>query len=273
MSSHLIKYDKTLVLPPALCGSIGYYALMASHRDVVIDRYCRYDKRRKLMHRYDIADVNGRLTLTIPIVKPHFGTGATWNEAGVSAHGAWWNIHKVALWSAYGRTPFFEYYIDELMPYLQPRDGIQPESLMDLNMGIDAVIRRIAGIESNIRYELTPEEKEQLKKADIQTPPASQATSPKTGEDCSNETLQQKQCSPLLGELSLATEGYSNNQTPTSIKDHRNDDFNLATPVEYYQVRAEQQGFIPNLTILDLIFNMGPETPLVLKKIIENNIL
>ena len=211
------------MLPPALCGSIGYYALMASHRNVVIDRYCRYDKRRKLMHRYDIADVNGRLTLTVPIAKPRIG--ATWNDAGVSAHGGWWNIHKVALWSAYGRTPFFEYYIDELMPYLQPRDGIQPESLMDLNISFDAIIRRIAGIESNIRYELTQTEKELIDK-----------------KDC-------------------------------LISDYRNSNFDLNTPIEYYQVRASQQGFIPNLTMLDLIFNMGPETPLVLKKIIEKNIL
>ena len=222
MSSHLIKYkETTLVLPPALCGSIGYYTLMASHKDVVIDRYCRYDKRRKLMHRYDIADVNGRLTLTVPITKPRIG--ATWNEAGVSAHGGWWNIHKVALWSAYGRTPFFEYYIDEFMPYLQPRDGVQPESLMDLNIGIDAIIRRIAGIESNVRHELSAEEKELI------------------------------------------------NNGEKSIIDHRNSSFDLDTPIEYYQVRAQQQGFIPNLTILDLIFNMGPETPLVLKEIIDKN--
>ena len=222
MSSPLIKYnDTTLVLPPALCGSIGYYSLMASYKNVVIDRYCRYDKRRKLMHRYDIADVNGRLTLTVPITKPRIG--ATWNDAGVSAHGGWWNIHKVALWSAYGRTPFFEYYIDELMPYLQPRDGVQPESLMDLNTGIDAIIRRIAGIESNVRYELTAEEKELITNGD------------------------------------------------KSIIDHRNSNFELEQPLEYYQVRATQQGFIPNLTILDLIFNMGPETPLVLKKIIDLN--
>lgn len=217
--SHLIKYDTTLVLPPALCGSIGYYALMASHKDVVVDRYCRYDKRRKLMHRYDIADVNGRLTLTVPITKPRIG--ATWNDAGVSAHGGWWNIHKVALWSAYGRTPFFEYYIDELMPYLQPRDGVQPESLMNLNIGIDAIIRRLAGIDSTVRHELTDNEKELIKNGDA------------------------------------------------SIIDHRNSTFDLDNPVEYYQVRALQQGFIPNLTILDLIFNMGPETPLVLKEIID----
>jgi hypothetical protein len=222
MSSPLLKYNDTiLVLPPALCGSIGYYALLASHKNVVIDRYCRYDKRRKLMHRYDIADVNGRLTLTVPITKPRIG--ATWNDAGVSAHGGWWNIHKVALWSAYGRTPFFEYYIDELMPYLQPRDGVQPESLMDLNTGIDAIIRRIAGIESNVRHELTAEEKELITNGD------------------------------------------------KSIIDHRNSNFELEQPLEYYQVRATQQGFIPNLTMLDLIFNMGPETPLVLKKIIDLN--
>ena len=207
------------MLPPALCGSIGYYALMASHKDVVVDRYCRYDKRRKLMHRYDIADVNGLLTLTVPITKPRIG--ATWNDAGVSTHGGWWNIHKVALWSAYGRTPFFEYYIDELMPYLQPRDGVQPESLMDLNIGIDAIIRRLAGIDSSVRYELTDDEKELIKNGDA------------------------------------------------SIIDQRNSTFDLDNPVEYYQVRALQQGFIPNLTILDLIFNMGPETPLVLKEIID----
>ena len=211
------------MLPPALCGSIGYYALMASHKDVVIDRFCRYDKRRKLMHRYDIADVNGRLTLTIPITKPRIG--ASWNDAGVSAHGGWWNIHKVALWSAYGRTPFFEYYIDEFMPYLQPRNGIQPESLMNLNTDIDAIIRRIAGIESNVRHELSAEEIELI------------------------------------------------NNGEKSIIDHRNSSFDLDTPIEYYQVRAQQQGFIPNLTILDLIFNMGPETPLVLKEIIDKNIL
>ncbi len=220
MSSPLIKYNNTtIVLPPVLCGSIGYYALLASHKNVVIDRYCRYDKRRKHMHRYDIADVNGRLSLTVPITKPRIG--ATWNDAGISAHGGWWNIHKVALWSAYGRTPFFEYYIDELMPYLQPCDGT--ESLMNLNMGIDAVIRRILGIDNEVRYELTAEENELLKRGDL------------------------------------------------SIIDCRNGNFDLDTPVEYYQVRALKQGFIPNLTILDLIFNMGPESPLVLKKIIDKN--
>ena len=37
-------------------------------------------------------------------------------------------------------------------------------------------------------------------------------------------------------------------------------------PTSYYQVFKERTGFIPNLSIADLLFNMGPESRLVLKK-------
>ncbi len=37
------------------------------------------------------------------------------------------------------------------------------------------------------------------------------------------------------------------------------------SPVPYYQVFKERFGFLPNLSIVDLLFNMGPESILVLK--------
>lgn len=39
-------------------------------------------------------------------------------------------------------------------------------------------------------------------------------------------------------------------------------------PVPYYQVFREKFGFIPNLSIVDLLFNMGPESAIVLNKCI-----
>ena len=38
------------------------------------------------------------------------------------------------------------------------------------------------------------------------------------------------------------------------------------TPQPYYQVFQERLGFLPNLSIIDLLFNMGPESLLVLQQ-------
>ena len=123
-------------------------------------------------------------------------------------------MHRVALESAYGRTPFFEFYIDRFLPFFKHREkDNNNEFLMDLDCNIDVVIRNILGIESKISY--------------------------------STENL------PNIAE---------------DIKDYRSNEFTHITPVEYYQVRQATHGFIPNLSILDLIFNMGPESPLILKK-------
>lgn len=48
-------------------------------------------------------------------------------------------------------------------------------------------------------------------------------------------------------------------------KDFRTED-NAFSPCPYYQVFQEKLGFLPNLSIIDLLFNMGPESLLVLQK-------
>ena len=49
-------------------------------------------------------------------------------------------------------------------------------------------------------------------------------------------------------------------------EDLRKETFSTIPDIEYYQVRANKLGFRANLSILDLIFNMGTEAPLILKK-------
>lgn len=48
-------------------------------------------------------------------------------------------------------------------------------------------------------------------------------------------------------------------------RDFRTDDPHFRA-VPYYQVFEQRLGFLPNLSIVDLLFNMGPESLLVLKK-------
>lgn len=210
-SSPLIKVKaKTLVLPPAYMGSIDYYAAMSAFKKVVINECQRYDKRQKSTHRCTIADTHGQLMLTVPIVKPENSYVTTWQDIKVSSHGAWWNVHLTALASAYGRTPFFEFYIDRFLSFFVKRTD-NNESLVELNRNIDKTIRDILGIESTVKYAINEDDN-------------------------------------LL----------------------RMEDLDSIETVEYYQIRSNEYGFIPHLSILDLIFNKGPEAPLVLHEMTKS---
>ena len=53
----------------------------------------------------------------------------------------------------------------------------------------------------------------------------------------------------------------------------RNDKFNTTDIKKYDQVFMEKNGFIPNLSIIDLLFNLGPESGEYLSQINTNKIL
>ncbi len=206
--SPLVIYpDKGVVLPSLLFPAVEYYAVMAAYGNVVIDTSIPYDKRRKDAHRFDIADTRGRLSLTVPIAKPQFSMRPTWGDVSVSEHGEWWGKHLTALESAYGRTPYFEFYIDTFKPFFSRVTPQKFGNVLSLNRVANAAVCSILGI---------------------------------------NEPL-------------YAT------SVPDGYKDNRENRFEPASPVVYHQVRQDSLGFISGLSILDLIFNLGPESPLYLR--------
>lgn len=203
---HLVIYpDAVADLPLRYYGNIGYYAAMAVCGHATLGTDALYDKRHKSVHRCVIADASGSLQLTVPVAKPHGVTNARWTDVALSDHGAWWNVHRTSLESAYGRTPYFEFYIDRFLPFLTAEVMDRYPTIADLDTAIDAVVREILLIETSV---------------------SSGGTS--TG-------------------AILPAESY--------------------TLPPYYQVRAMQQGFLPGMSILDLIFNLGPEAALYLREL------
>lgn len=192
------------LFPPRLCAPTRAYALAARCGAWSVNWGRRFDKRFKEAHRFTIADTRGPLTLTVPIAKPAT-SGCTWGDIAVSTHGQWWDVHRVALESAYGRTPYFEFYIDDLLPMLTAGVADRYPLLRSLSAAWDGWICRVLGI-----------------------PAPAEA--------------------PAIGAQPIAV-------SPG------------APEPPYWQVRADRLGFLPGLSVLDLIFSLGPEASLYLDRL------
>ena len=74
-----------------------------------------------------IPTTNGPLSLTIPT---NHNTSLAMKEIRISDHANWRHVHWNALLSAYGESPFFEYYQDDIRPFFEKKY----EFLFDFNM-------------------------------------------------------------------------------------------------------------------------------------------
>jgi len=197
--------SKQVILPPRLCGGIELYVKAWVAGSYVMDWHVPFDKRDKATHRFTIADTRGRLDLTVPIAKPATSR-CRWDEIEISTHGAWWDVHRVALESAYGRTPYFEFYIDRFMPMLTVGVDERYPRLCELADAWDTGIADILGLDKMMQPDASAE------------------------------------ATPMC-------------------------DVTACDAVPYRQVRADKLGFIPGLSVLDLIFNLGPEAQIYLNNL------
>ena len=112
--------------------------------------------------------------MTVP--QSHCTTG----EVLISDHGNWRHLHWNALCSAYGMSPFFEFYADDIRPFYEERW----EKLFDFNRDTTAKMLHLIGLSNTLAKE---------------------------------------------------------------------------PPQRYYQTFQRRHGFIEGMSILDLLFNEGPE--------------
>lgn len=195
----------TAVLSSTFFGPVQWYQKLLCYGHVLIENCDCYTKQT-YRNRCLIATTNGVQALTVPTLHSPLSSLQP-PLTRVSDHGNWRHQHWQALQSAYGDSPFFEYYEDDLRPFFSEKW----EFLYDYNEAIRKKMCELIDIQPDVS--LTKEYRS-------------------TYEHDFRETIQPKH--------------------PAEDPDFR--------PRRYYQVYEQKHGFLPNLSILDLLFNMGPES-------------
>ncbi len=196
----------TALLSTTYFGPIQWYQKLYRADSVLIERWENFQKQT-YRNRCVIATTQGVQALTIPIVR---GESPLIKDIRISDHGNWRHLHWNALQSAYGESPFFEYYQDDIRPFYEKRWDF----LFDFNESIRQMVCELIDIQPLVSY---------------------------TDTYFKDNTL-------LISDFRDAI----NPKHPNADKEF--------TPRPYYQVYQQKYGFLSNLSILDLIFNMGPES-------------
>jgi hypothetical protein len=216
----------TALLSTTYFGPVQWYQKLQRYPQVLIEG-CESFVKQTYRNRCLIASAQGVLALSVPVV--HLA-GSTIQDVRISDHGNWRHQHWQAITSAYGDSPFLEYYEDDLRPFFFERRW---EFLLDYN---EDICRKMCEL-IDIHPKLTKTSKYE-KKAD---------------------SIAVQACGKAVADLREA-----NNPSAADFREairpkHPLPDADFL-PRPYYQVFSRQHGFLPNLSILDLLLNMGPES-------------
>ena len=192
-----------VLLSTTYFGPIQWYQKLYRAEHVVIEQWESFQKQT-YRNRCLIATTQGIQALTVPVVR---GETLLMKDIRISDHGNWRHLHWNALQSAYGESPFFEYYQDDILPFFTQRW----DYLFDFNEAIRQKMCELIDISPQVSL--------------------TGSFQPKADHDF-REAINPKHPAPDA-------------------------DFESRP---YYQVYQQKHGFIPNLSILDLLMNMGPES-------------
>ena len=128
-------------LPP-----IEFYQLMLKFKHVVFDVHENFHKQF-YFNRCVIYGANGALKLTVPVVKNHERTAL--KDVSLFYGQNWKTIHWRSIQAAYRRSPFFEFYENELEPVYA---SFEPKSLLEWNMKLFELVNKLLGVEINFSF-------------------------------------------------------------------------------------------------------------------------
>ena len=191
---------------------LEYFACILSNDLIWIDTEERYVKQT-YRNRCSVITTNKVDDLTVPVQS--YAQNTITKDIKIDYSQQWIRRHWGCFQSAYGKSPYFEFYADELRAVFFKK----PEFLVDLNYELLTICLRLLGIRKEIRYNLSVP--------------------------------------------NLSQEGIIDEMSTINDKKNRNT-HKYYQPIPYYQTFGND--FVSNLSIVDLLFNMGPEARSILLK-------
>jgi len=213
-----VRVPEKAWLPLAYLGPVAWYSKYLLHPVLFIECHDHYNKQ-SYRNRCLIYSANGPLSMSIPVL-----TGSSHKilvkDIRIDNSRAWRRLHMKGIESAYRSAPFYEFYVDSLLPHYHKKYNF----LLDFNIELHSVLLQ----QLNIKATITLTDNYVID----------------TGRQAADyrELLHPK-------------------------KNVAEDPFFFTVP--YRQVFMEKFGFITNLSVIDLLFNMGPEAVEVLQKSIS----
>ncbi len=142
---HAATEGSVALLSSTYFGPVQWYQKLHRYSLCLLERHDHFVKQT-YRNRCVIATTAGTQALTVPAGHGQ-GTKCAMADMCVSDHGNWRHLHWNALLSAYGESPFFEFYADDLKPFFVQRW----ESLFDFNLAITHKICELIDIRPNIQ--------------------------------------------------------------------------------------------------------------------------
>ena len=207
-------------------GSVEHYRLLAQHPQVIIDTGEHYE-RQSYRTRTSIVGPNGPQDLSIQVVHDH-GKKMRTRDVRLSYSETWPAQHLHAIRSAYGQTPWFIHYIDDIEAVVMKKY----ERLLDLHMATIDLGMRWLGLTTEVFLSESYVEGDEYHLGKGSLGPVDYTTP-------STERV------PLLD---LRTSFHPKKPLPAEV-----------TPVASYpQVFADRHGFVARMSVIDLVCNLGP---------------
>lgn len=227
------------VLSAFYFGSVEHYRVLARHTKVIIDIGEHYE-RQSYRTRTSIVGPNGVQHLNVQIARDH-GHKMPMRNVGLSYVERWPQQHLHAFRSAYGNTPWFIHYIDELEALLLKHH----ERLVDLDLATMRLAMKWLGLDTEVEVSETYVEMSgELRVASG----ACAHVTPSVVEETAH--------APLATHYpDLRTSFHPKRPLPPEIS---------ASP-PYHQVFADRHGFQQRMSILDLLCNCGADARRIIR--------